>query len=611
MAITVKNPKRLKTIRNIVLLLLFAAFCVFGYRYADNKGWLGKPPTESQYVDATEAEFKVLNSAPKNYKETVPQLAFPSDQLSTKKGPIWNASGIAWQGANPVLFANGGSQTKSGSLFDKANIRMKLNRVDEYGDHYKRFAEFVSAYNNDPKTTVGSQFLWYMGDASPYYIQSLKQICQRVNKEYHPVIFTISGASYGEDGFFGPTDWLDDPQAARGALCSAYPMDGDQNIVLLWASLNQIPVNVDQSTYDPDAINFYDAGDFIRAVDDFINGTTVKRQEVKNGKKTGNVVEKVVDSYATWTPADYRLVERYKGSKPISRIYSTKENQNQMLTTFVGLNKHLEANRGAIVRMVSAISDAADQIKTYDQSLMKSCEYASEVYASDREAFHGPEWWYELYNGVDTFFNGTQLQLGGSRALNMSEAAEAFGVEGSGYYKEVYRFFCDKYKTLYPSDLEECPDVDRVFDGRYLKEALRIKGSRASEATPIEYDEGKTTQTYAKANYEINFELGSDKITPAGEAALGKVFQAIASTQGVRISLIGHTDSQGDAQANLDLSTRRAQSVQRWFMNKYPTQFPAKRFENVSGEGENKPIADNQKKSGRAKNRRVEIQIVK
>ena len=107
----VTNPKRLKTIRNIVLLLLLAAFCVFGYRYADNKGWLGKPPTESQYVDATEAEFKVLNSAPKNYKETVPQLAFPSDQISTKSAPIWNASGIAWQGANPVLFANGGTQT--------------------------------------------------------------------------------------------------------------------------------------------------------------------------------------------------------------------------------------------------------------------------------------------------------------------------------------------------------------------------------------------------------------------------------------------------------------------------------------------------------------------
>ena len=125
-----------------------------------------------------------------------------------------------------------------------------------------------------------------------------------------------------------------------------YPMDGDQNIVLIWVAYNQIKVNVDQQTYDPDAINFYDVGDFIKATDAFITGTVVKRKEIKNF--AGKVVEKEVDSYATWTPGDVRLIEKYKGNKPVARIYSTKENMNQMLTTWVGLNKHLEVNRGKL-----------------------------------------------------------------------------------------------------------------------------------------------------------------------------------------------------------------------------------------------------------------------
>ncbi|MEM6803966.1 MAG: OmpA family protein, partial [Bacteroidota bacterium] len=598
--------------RNIIILILVAILGVWGYRQLNNSGLIGEKPQESQYVEATTAEFTVLNTAPPNYASTTPARELPSSEKTSIGGPVWNAMGIPWQGANPFHFANGGVETTKGSLFEEAGVKVKTTRLDDYGDHYKQFGTFVNAYKDDPKTTDGAQFVWYMGDASPYYLYSLNEICQKVDPSYHPVVFTISGGSFGEDGYFGPPEWLDNPELAKGSLCAAYPMDGDQNIVLIWAAYNQIKVNVDQNTYDPDAINFYDVGDFIKATDAFITETPVKRKEIKNGQLTGNTVDKIVDSYATWTPGDVRLIEKYTGKKPVARIYSTKENMNQMLTTFVGLNKHLEDNRGKIVRMVTAISDASDQMKTYDEALRHSCEIASKVYASEREQIHDGEWWYKYYMGVDTFFNGTLLKLGGSRALNLSEAGEAMGVIGKGYYKnEIYPFFGEKYKVLYPDELDQYPNADVVFDGRYLSEAMRLKenSGKLTEATEVTYSEGESKRTIASAAYNITFNTNSSQITPQGLEVLQEVYRVLTATQGTRISIEGHTDSRGADGANQSLSEQRAQSVQTWFMSNDVAQFPSERFANVVGKGESEPVMKNGKED-QAASRRVVIKVV-
>lgn len=611
--IKVANPERFRVFRNLLILVLVVVLGVWGYRYLNNKGLVGEKPQDSVYVEATTAEFTVLNTAPPNYASTTPALPLPSTDKSSIGGPVWNAMGIPWQGANPFHFANGGVETTRGSLFEKAGVKIKTTRVDDYADHYKQFGTFVNSYKDDPKTTDGAQFLWYMGDASPYYLYSLNELCQKVDPSYHPVVFTISGGSFGEDGYFGPPEWLDNPDLAKGSLCAAYPMDGDQNIVLIWAAYNQIKVNVDQNTYDPDAINFYDVGDFIKATDAFITEAQVKRKEIKNGALTGRSVDKVVDSYATWTPGDVRLIEKYEGNKAVARIYSTKENMNQMLTTFVGLNKHLDENRGKIVRMVSAISDASDQMKTYDQALRHSCEIASKVYASDREEVHSGAWWYKYYIGVDTFFNGTMLKLGGSRALNLSEAGEAMGVIGKGYYKnEIYPFFGEKYKVLYPDELDQYPDRDMVFEGKYLKEAMRLKeqSGKLSEATEVTYSEADNSRVIAQANYQITFNTNSSQITPAGLEVLKEAYRVLTATQGTRISIEGHTDSRGADDANLSLSNQRAQSVREWLRSNDATQFPAARFASVVGKGESEPVMNASGKEDLAASRRVVIKVV-
>ncbi|MFC3034333.1 OmpA family protein [Pseudoalteromonas fenneropenaei] len=72
------------------------------------------------------------------------------------------------------------------------------------------------------------------------------------------------------------------------------------------------------------------------------------------------------------------------------------------------------------------------------------------------------------------------------------------------------------------------------------------------------------------------------------------------------LNIIGHTDSTGAADHNQRLSEQRAMSVRNYLVSK---QVLAARLQ-VQGMGESQPIASNSTESGKAQNRRVEIQII-
>ena len=72
------------------------------------------------------------------------------------------------------------------------------------------------------------------------------------------------------------------------------------------------------------------------------------------------------------------------------------------------------------------------------------------------------------------------------------------------------------------------------------------------------------------------------------------------------IIAVGHTDSVGNDAYNQKLSVRRAESVKAYLV----TKGIEKNRIYTEGKGEKQPVADNKTKEGRAKNRRVEIEVV-
>ncbi len=72
------------------------------------------------------------------------------------------------------------------------------------------------------------------------------------------------------------------------------------------------------------------------------------------------------------------------------------------------------------------------------------------------------------------------------------------------------------------------------------------------------------------------------------------------------IIAVGHTDSVGSDAYNQKLSVRRAEAVKAYLVSKGIE----KNRVYTEGKGEKQPVADNKTAAGRAKNRRVEVEVV-
>jgi outer membrane protein OmpA-like peptidoglycan-associated protein len=105
----------------------------------------------------------------------------------------------------------------------------------------------------------------------------------------------------------------------------------------------------------------------------------------------------------------------------------------------------------------------------------------------------------------------------------------------------------------------------------------------------------------------VYFETAKAIIKPESFGLLDEVATTIRTNPQLgRVEVSGHTDSQGSDSANLDLSQRRSESVREYLASK---GVPVERIV-AKGYGETKPIADNKTAPGRAKNRRVEFNLI-
>lgn len=103
---------------------------------------------------------------------------------------------------------------------------------------------------------------------------------------------------------------------------------------------------------------------------------------------------------------------------------------------------------------------------------------------------------------------------------------------------------------------------------------------------------------------EIHFAFGSAEILPASEPALEEIAAVLRDDAGLELIVEGHTDDVGGAEANLELSRRRAEAVKRWLVDR--AGIAEVRLTTV-GYGLTRPVAANDGEEGRAKNRRVEL----
>ena len=149
-----------------------------------------------------------------------------------------------------------------------------------------------------------------------------------------------------------------------------------------------------------------------------------------------------------------------------------------------------------------------------------------------------------------------------------------------------------------------CP-VDRDNDG-VPNEADKCPNTPAHVAV----DEHGCSKKPAGSGYSgilqgVNFHVGSDRLTERAKKILDGVASELKRFPRVTVIIVGHTDNQGSAAFNKDLSIRRAKVVARYLVTKGVL---AKRLR-YAGRGDTQPIASNDTPEGRAMNRRVEFVI--
>lgn len=102
------------------------------------------------------------------------------------------------------------------------------------------------------------------------------------------------------------------------------------------------------------------------------------------------------------------------------------------------------------------------------------------------------------------------------------------------------------------------------------------------------------------------FDFDKATLKPEGKAKLDDLTDKVKGITLEVIIAVGHTDSVGSDSYNQKLSEKRAQAVKDYLTSKGTD---ASRVY-VEGKGEKQPVADNKTADGRAKNRRVEIEVV-
>lgn len=149
-----------------------------------------------------------------------------------------------------------------------------------------------------------------------------------------------------------------------------------------------------------------------------------------------------------------------------------------------------------------------------------------------------------------------------------------------------------------------CGNDDPGFEPLGDLAVVEVRGMEQKVEVTADFLAGELEKTGRVAIHGIHFATGKADVTPESAKTLAEIGSLLANRPAWRLRIEGHTDDVGGAQANLELSRRRAESVKQWLVAKHGVG--ASRLE-TQGFGDSRPIAKGRTEEGRAQNRRVEL----
>jgi OOP family OmpA-OmpF porin len=162
----------------------------------------------------------------------------------------------------------------------------------------------------------------------------------------------------------------------------------------------------------------------------------------------------------------------------------------------------------------------------------------------------------------------------------------------------------DVYVSLYvtPSGAGGGPEKGRVLTQLHVIEMEPMQENMVTvDADAMAKGIGEEGKI---ALYGILFDTNEATIKPDSEPTLKQISALLNADSDLKIIIVGHTDNQGKLDYNMDLSTRRAKSVEATLVSDYGIAVDRL---SAWGVGYLSPVASNKNEAGRTKNRRVEL----
>jgi len=150
---------------------------------------------------------------------------------------------------------------------------------------------------------------------------------------------------------------------------------------------------------------------------------------------------------------------------------------------------------------------------------------------------------------------------------------------------------------------EGCPDTDNDGIADHMDKCPTVPGTQNNYGCPEIRAEVKKRLAFAAT--AIQFDLGKSSIKKSSHKLLDEVVAILNEYKDYNMTIDGYTDNTGRAERNLELSKERANAVKDYFISK---GIDANRLK-ADGHGIENPVADNRTAAGRAKNRRVEMDL--
>lgn len=564
----------------IGITIVFLAAAIALYKF------VLKPTVFAEKVQASKTIEQVdLPTAPENAAATIGKLTIPSSQPVPNANAALKMLVLPWNAQMGVMFANGGNITTVGSIVHKYGLALNIERQDDYAIMKSELIKFAEDYKNNPNGPwEGSQYVTIMGDAYPFFIYGLNKNLEKLGPEFRAEVIASVGKSNGEDKFMVPPGVKENPaDSLKGLVCAAVVLDGDWNVAVQYAASNNVAINPDVTTYDPNALNFYGTSSFTEAANAYINQVTEKRPVVKNGKLTGEKVTITVRSCAVWTPADVTVVENRGG---LVTAASTFDYASQMPCTIIGIRKFNSDHTEQTKNIIRAFCEGGDMVKAYSEALKKGGEISAKVYKENNTGY-----WVKYYKGASAtdMETGDNVQCGGSAVFNLADNFNYFGIaEGQrNIYRSIYNIFGSIDTLYYPDQIPTYPKFETVVNLNYLRaiyEDLQGSGTEIASASTTTYNAtSSNTETVSKQSVTINFESGSANFKADAIQTLEKIYAQSINAINLYITIEGHTDATGTQSQNEILANQRALAVKKWLQQKDPANFPDSRFISVEG----------------------------